>query len=227
MSSRKNEWKRNRQIRVCAGDFVSGILKRSIKIVSQNVVSYKYNVKTELRNFSCEEVKEIAQQNTLSHALLCLNPDQDGNIGAMIRTAHLLGFSKVIVVGSRHYNKKSAVGAYSYIDVDYVKCDVPEGSFHVIDEDKACEFIRSFEEKYQIVFVEQDEGNSVNLRDVTGNYEKPLLIVMGSESSGIPKKILRNVNGITVEIPQRGVMRSFNVTAAFAMVAWHLVGSNV
>lgn len=226
-STKKTFHRQERLLKTTSLDFVCSVLRKSIKIVSCGLSNYKYNVRDELRNMEPEEIKEICSKKSLGHVLMCLNPDQDLNIGSMIRTSHLLGFSKVIIVGNRHYNRKSAVGSYGYIDIERYKCDLIEGCFHTIDNEKAIDLIKSFEEDYQIVFVEQDE-NSVDLRKVEKTWEKPLLIVMGSKSSGIPKQILRSFEkSIIVEIPQRGATRSFNVGVAFGIVASYLMLSEV
>ena len=49
---------------------------------------------------------------------------------------------------------------------------------------------------------------------------------MGNEGLGIPKDLIektRLFDPLVVSIPQRGVIRSLNVSTAFAIVASHMV----
>jgi len=43
---------------------------------------------------------------------------------------------------------------------------------------------------------------------------------VGNEGIGIPSAVMKNVPGYRVEIPQRGVMRSHNVSIALSIVLW-------
>ena len=53
---------------------------------------------------------------------------------------------------------------------------------------------------------------------------KPML-VLGTENSGIPQEILDlNILRSVVSIPQKGVIRSHNVSMAFATVTSQMVG---
>jgi tRNA G18 (ribose-2'-O)-methylase SpoU len=55
---------------------------------------------------------------------------------------------------------------------------------------------------------------------------KPCL-VFGSESKGIPQEIVNDSRAEVVAIPQVGVIRSYNVSAAAAIAMWELVRSTL
>ena len=74
-------------------------------------------------------------------------------------------------------------------------------------------------EGFAIVAVEQTSG-SVGLEE----YVFPLktVLLLGNERSGIPVDLIGLVDAC-VEIPQRGVIRSFNVHVTGALVLWEYV----
>jgi tRNA(Leu) C34 or U34 (ribose-2'-O)-methylase TrmL len=53
-------------------------------------------------------------------------------------------------------------------------------------------------------------------------FERPLF-VFGSESHGLPEVVTKNDNFYKLSIPQRGVLRSFNVSAAMNIILWDYV----
>ena len=81
------------------------------------------------------------------------------------------------------------------------------------------------------VFIEQGGSCAFDLdweetiNDILGTDRKPML-VLGTEREGIPENILGlcgELGGITVSIPQKGVIRSHNLSMAFAIVAGQMV----
>ncbi len=52
--------------------------------------------------------------------------------------------------------------------------------------------------------------------------ENPLFI-FGSESHGLPKAVAENPHFYKMSIPQRGVLRSFNVSAAMNIICWDYI----
>jgi tRNA G18 (ribose-2'-O)-methylase SpoU len=83
------------------------------------------------------------------------------------------------------------------------------------------------------IFCEHGGDNvfTINWKDIIGkiieNGFEPC-IVMGNEGNGIPEVILMQVtplNGHLVSIPQKGVIRSFNVSSAFSIISSQMVNS--
>jgi tRNA G18 (ribose-2'-O)-methylase SpoU len=76
---------------------------------------------------------------------------------------------------------------------------------------------------FNLIFLEQGgkEINRVAWRDM----ENPLL-VLGNESLGIPRDLIKkanqNVDSVFVSIPQCSVMRSMNVAMAASIAIWEI-----
>lgn len=179
--------------------------------------SKHYNVRDEFKNNTVEENREICRQDSLGFAVGALSITGDLNIGIMIRTASLLGADDFYIFGRRQYDKRSTVGAYKYLDVHRIgeiSCDAIA---------QAC-----LEGGYVACFIEQggcSVRNPANLGRIRTLEYKPMFI-FGSESDGIPSDILESfryrsdVPSQIFSIPQRGVLRSYNVSSAMTIVSW-------
>lgn len=200
--------------------------------------SYKdnnFNVHDRYKDLSLDELKQKSRP-VYPIAVCGLNLAGDLNIGTMIRSASLFGLEKFIVFGRRKYDGRSTVGADNYINVETVEGLTPDG-LH-IDEDKFVEYMKS--NSYIPVFIEQ-KGlmlGSVSWYKELGRLfanavieEKKLYkmcFVFGNESFGIPKTLMdRFSNKLIVEIPQMGVLRSFNVAASMNIVIWDYIKETI
>lgn len=74
---------------------------------------------------------------------------------------------------------------------------------------------------YNIIACEQAK-TSIDYRQA--NYATPLAIVLGSESAGISKKILKLVDSI-VEIPMYGINKSLNVLVAASVISFQAINN--
>ena len=139
----------------------------------------------------------------------------------MIRSACLFGAEKFYIFGRKKYDKRSTVGAENYIDIVQYAYDAPIGA----DESILYDLLElKLENNYDMILCEQGgyEINSIQYENLKNRIKNPLFL-FGSESFGIPRSIMRNPNFHKVSIPQRGVLRSFNVSAAMNIVAWDYI----
>jgi tRNA G18 (ribose-2'-O)-methylase SpoU len=185
-----------------------------------------YNVHDHLKGLSVAELKAITQNNVFPFWVCCLNVLSDMNISTVIRSAHLMGAERAVVFGRRKIDNRGLVGAAHYTHVDKVwgvdcnaelNADLFEGFCHT--------------HKVIPIFVEQGGQNVYNfdwnshiMRIETQGY-KPML-TLGTENSGIPQSILDRAPRLkaeTVSIPQSGVIRSHNVSMAYAISASQMV----
>jgi len=131
------------------------------------------------------------------------------NVGAIFRTADAVGIDKIYLTGvtARPADKfgriqkdisKSALGAETWMDWEYKKTLIP-----LINLLK--------KEGYTIVSIEQDK-KAIDYRKVA-ILNKKVAIIMGSEVTGLPKKIL-DKSDIVAEIPMQGKKESLNVAVA-------------
>lgn len=191
--------------------------------------SHGLNVHDSLKSFSVETLKKIQSQDFKPLEVALLNIEGDLNISVMIRSACLMGARKVYVIGRRKYDQRGTVGAVNYVPVEKIEC--LNSSRTNFDFLKITNF---FEEKEVFpIFVEQggillgNEKSSAFLSNIIKMSGKTPLVIMGNESTGIPLELISQTqkkipNSIVVSIPQCGVLRSFNVSSAFAIAFWEI-----
>lgn len=178
--------------------------------IINETISNHYNVADEFKNNSHEVNRQICEQDSLPFAVGAISVTGDLNIGMMIRSSSLLGASDFFIFGRRKYDRRSTVGAHKYINV------------HTLDA-TTDDIYKCIHMGYTPIFVEQ---NGIDITsDEFSNlvcYDINPLFLFGSESHGIPDEILNTFRDYPrVSIPQRGVLRSFNVSAAMNIVVWN------
>ncbi len=134
------------------------------------------------------------------------------NVGSIFRTADSFGLGEVILCGitatppSREIHK-TALGAELSVPYRYF-----ENSVEAIDELKG--------QGYEIVAVEQDE-RSVDLKELELDSTKDYCFVMGNEVDGVSSEVLVKCDRV-VEIEQKGIKKSLNVSVAAGVVLWRV-----
>ncbi len=176
------------------------------------------NVHNDLKGMTQDELRDCVSRDRFPFDVFVINLTGDLNIGTIIRSAILHGAEKVWIFGRRKYDKRGAVGAYNYIDVESI-FGFENSNTIKFDAKKFKQVIE--ENNLFPVFVEQ--GGTV-LQDFDWNLDtsgKKLALVLGNETNGIPDDFM-DVESTIVSIPQRGVIRSFNVSSAMNIVAWDM-----
>lgn len=196
-----------------------------IKFSNEIYKSYEklnHNVLDEYKHLSIEERIQISKSDRLPYDVCLLNLTGELNVGTIIRSAYLLGAEKIWCVGRRKFDKRSTVGVEHYINIERVSGLVNDEILE-IDVDIFKNIVYS---KDYIPVCCETRGvalGSFNWNNIIGK-KRPLLI-FGNEGKGIQNNILNEVeklNGIKVSIPQRGVMRSFNVSSAASIILYDL-----
>ena len=164
-----------------------------------------FNIRDDLKPLQFDQVKQIQKAASLPFAIAALNLCGNLNLGMMIRSAVLFGAERFYIVGKKRYDKRSTVGAHNYIDLQFVECD-PETESYVC--------LNILQKDYNVSLIEHG-GNDINYMDFSSYYKS--CFVFGTESHGIPKEFL-NYGLDKFSIHQIGVLRSFNVSAAAAIV---------
>lgn len=179
-------------------------------------MSTTFNVVDKHKSCSVDDLRKIQETESFPFSVMALNITGDLNIGMMIRTATLLGAEKVYIFGRRKIDNRSLVGCQNYVIIDRQ---------WGLDDDENLS-LDSFldvckKEELNPVLIEHGGKplHKVNWKD--GTYHKPCF-VFGNEGTGIPDEFM-NHNFTKVSIPQRGVMRSYNVAAAASIVMWDYV----
>ncbi|MCS7316890.1 MAG: hypothetical protein NZZ41_01020 [Candidatus Dojkabacteria bacterium] len=188
-----------------------------------------WNIHDNLKGLDLKTLKNIQKSQSKNLEAILLNIEGDLNVGVMIRTSSLLGFSKIHILGRPRYDRRSTVGSHVYIDIEtsyLMKKDQSD-----IDYELVYEYIKE-RNLFPIICEQGGIELSPQTRDFLRNKilqkmleDKTPCIIVGNESSGIPLEFLnkfKNNEGIVVSIPQLGVIRSFNVSSAFSIVAWEI-----
>lgn len=170
----------------------------------------KYNVHTPLQGMRVEKVKAISEQLALPLVLMMYNLNGDMNVGMCVRTAVIYGCSDMYIVGKKRYDRRPEVGAKNYIKFHRFP-SITSSFFH--------------EHKLLPIFVEQG-GTPLEEFSFKPYFPKNLTqgwkvcLVMGSESFGLPKDMLKELDAPIVTMSQYGVMRSLNVSVATGIVLY-------
>lgn len=183
------------------------------------------NVHDHLKGKSVDELKMISMSDRFPFAVCCLSLTGDGNVGGIVRSSVCHGAEEVIVFGRRKFDRRSTVGSLNYINhsIIYGFEDDNVGEFDVI------KFYREIilERLYYPVFIEQGgipiQDYDWEIPNLSPNDGRKICIVVGNETNGIPDKMLDFFKEFpVVTIPQRGVIRSLNVSNAMNIAAWSL-----
>ncbi len=142
------------------------------------------------------------------------------NVGSIFRTANAVGIEKIYLCGTtptpvdkkgerRKDFAKVALGAE-----DTVLWEYNESTYDCVKKLK--------EEGYYVLSLEQDE-NSVDYKEVNTTGKEHIAFVIGNEVEGITKDVLE-ISDVTVEIPMLGTKESLNVTIAFGIAVYRILG---
>jgi tRNA G18 (ribose-2'-O)-methylase SpoU len=199
---------------------------RHMRDAALTLASSSYNVHDHLKQLTVPELQAKSLEDRLPWHTLCLNVTGDLNVGTIIRTSHCLGASSVTIFGRQRIDNRSLVGSANYIKIE--KIPGIDQNFN-LNPEVLLHFLNS--KNLIPIFVEcgGQPINQVNwplrLSEMQRRDTQPCLI-MGNETGGIPQNILDLQsllpNSFVVSIPQRGVIRSFNVATAHAMIAFNL-----
>ena len=185
------------------------------------------NVHDHLKHLDVPELQKISLEDRQPWFTVCLNCTGDLNVGVMIRTSHCLGASGVVIYGRQRIDGRSLVGAANYIQVFKTGTDA-----ELLDPEA---FVRTLDEHNLTPIIVEQNGLTLGkfdwqtrIQSINGRGRIPAL-VMGNETGGVPQAFidacLQMPNSFVVSIPQRGVIRSFNVAVAHGIVAGNMCQS--
>lgn len=183
-----------------------------------------FNVRPDIKDKPLEEIQKIAKSDRLNYEVMLLNITGDINSGMIVRLSHLLGAKNVVIVGRRKIDERTTVGAEHYQKVEKFDALNPDLT---INKDKFFEILDK-NKTYFPVFIEIGGKNLKNIdwKKEIPNNSTPIFI-FGNENRGISEEILEEAKkrnfGMTVSIPQKGVMKSLNVATAASIVLWDYV----
>lgn len=185
----------------------------------------EHNVLPEYKELTMIQRQEVCKNDRLNFQVAILNVTGELNIGTIIRNSLLMGATKVLIIGRRFYDKRGTVGSEHYINVERIESMKDEIT---IDTDNVLKIFN--DRSLSPIYIEQGGIEIPNfnwvdiISTINASGQIPVLVV-GNENRGVPNKLLNNNIGVTVSLPQKGVIRSYNVGVASGMVMLDMVSS--
>lgn len=134
------------------------------------------------------------------------------NVGAIFRLADAVAAEKVILCGAtltppNSRIKKASINTTGWVNWEY--CETAK---------IAIERLKMNDKRLKIIAVEQDaRSKPFN----TVEYQFPIAIVVGNETTGVSKEIL-DMADMIVELPMWGVNKSLNVMVSLGIVLYEI-----
>ncbi len=130
------------------------------------------------------------------------------NIGAIFRLADAVAAKKVIMCGESETPPHTRIKKASINTTEWVSWEHEESALEAINK------LRRDVPGIKVLSVEQnDDSVSYDQYD----YQFPLALVVGHESTGVTKEVMENSDAI-LEIPMHGVNISLNVMVSLGIV---------
>lgn len=190
------------------------------RVMVEEAASKHWNVHDNLKGLSIEELREINEKDRLPFAVCAINITGDLNVGIMLRTACVMGAERFFIIGRRKYDKRSTVGAYNYMDV--VRVDALDDNGE-IDVDMFNQVMAEygyrpicFETGGMKMFMSAGQFSFKSFYDAS----EKVCLVFGNEGIGLPIELTSQ--HFCLSIPQRGVLRSLNVSSAASMAMYEI-----
>lgn len=189
------------------------------KLIAETASNH-YNVRDEYKQNTYEQNVAISLSEQRKFSVGCINITGELNVGMMVRSACLFGAENFYIFGRKKFDKRSTVGAEKYINIVQYTFDDP------IDADELINERLMYLLKWNSVVLCEHGGKELGSYQTKQMYKEELenpIFVFGSESHGLPDVVAQNEHFYKVSIPQRGVLRSFNVSAAMNIICWDYI----
>lgn len=158
-------------------------------------LNIKANIIDKYKGWSSEKILEDLTQYRLKYSVCIENWQYNYNLGTCIRAANAFGAKEVFYIGNKKIDDRSSVGTKHWVDFKYLQS---------LDQ------LIDLKKKYVLVSMDNLEG----AQDISKfDWPENSLIILGNEANGISKEVLK-ISDYVVSIPQRGSVRSLNVTTA-------------
>lgn len=142
------------------------------------------------------------------------------NVGSIFRTANAVGIEKVILCGTTPtpLDKKGAKRK----DFAKVALGAEDTVMWEYQEETRTTLTTLRQEDYFIIAFEQDE-RSVDYKEVSIEGKDNIAFVIGPEVTGVTREVL-DLCDVIAEIPMLGTKESLNVTIAFGIGVYRILG---
>lgn len=143
------------------------------------------------------------------------------NIGSIFRLADAVAVRKVYLCGGSEIPPNPRIKKASINTTEWVEWEYCESALEAVRKCKvqSLDFARDKSVKCKVVAIEQS-NKSVPYDQF--NYQLPICLVVGNESDGVSKEVLKMADGI-VELPMFGVNKSLNVMVSLGIVLYEVI----
>jgi len=135
------------------------------------------------------------------------------NVGSIFRLADAVAAEKVILCGATLTPPNSRIKKASINTTGWVNWEYKESAIVAIND------LRSTISNLTVVAVEQDPRSTPFYK---ADYQFPLAIVVGNETTGISKDVL-DMADLIVELPMWGINKSLNVMVSCGIILYEIM----
>jgi tRNA G18 (ribose-2'-O)-methylase SpoU len=145
------------------------------------------------------------------------------NIGSIFRLADAVAAKKIFLCGETETPPNSRIKKASINTTEWVEWEYAETAVSAIEN------LKFKIENLQVVAIEQSPKS---IQYDKFEYKFPIALVVGHETYGVSKEVLKKVDGLPVgkagivEIPMFGVNISLNVMVSLAIVLYKVLEKN-
>lgn len=133
--------------------------------------------------------------------VLCSNLYNDFNIATVIRNANAFLAKRVVIYGSKQYDRRGTVGTHKYTHFE-----------HLREEHDLSKYLEK--NRFDRIVGIDNVASAKNIVEYSWpKREQSVLMIFGQEQVGIPENLLDICDDV-VYIPQYGSVRSLNVGTA-------------
>ena len=135
------------------------------------------------------------------------------NIGSIFRLADAVAAKKIYLCGSTETPPNSRIKKASINTTEWVEWEYKQTALEALSA------VRRQSSDVQVIAIEQSK-KSVPYDKF--NYTLPICLIVGNETSGVSKEVLKMVDGI-VELPMFGVNKSLNVMVSLGIELYKVI----
>ena len=157
-----------------------------------------------------EEAAKTIKKNPIT--IILDNVLDTYNVGSIFRLADAVAAEKVILCGQTLTPPNSRIKKASINTTGWVYWEYKESTLAAIND------LRSTISNLTVVAVEQDERSVPFYK---ADYQFPLAIVVGNETTGVSKEVL-DMADMIVELPMWGINKSLNVMVSCGIVLYEI-----
>jgi tRNA G18 (ribose-2'-O)-methylase SpoU len=158
---------------------------------------------------SLAELKKIKR---FPVSVICEDIRSLNNVGSIFRTSDGAGIEKLYLCGYTGYPPRPEIDKTALGSVDGVPWEYRPNQFEVMLELR--------KRGYRIIALEHTNGS---IPYTEARYEFPTCLVLGNEVKGISDELLSRCD-MAVDVPMHGLKQSLNVTVAYGILVYHVVG---